>query len=45
MSRSPDAFRLMHGPFEAPACPLGDVLTCLLRGKVRVDGFTSAPIP
>jgi hypothetical protein len=41
-----ERFRLLHGPYAAPACHRGDVLTCEYRGQhVRVGGLTDAPIP
>lgn len=39
-------YRLLHGPYAAPACKRGDVLACEARGEgVKVGGLTDAPIP
>ncbi len=40
-----DLFPLVEGPYAAPACAVGDKLTCALRGPLVVVGFTAAPIP
>jgi hypothetical protein len=37
--------RPLHGPYEPPACRVGDVLTCAIRGRVKVVGFSAGPIP
>lgn len=39
-----DRFRLLHGPYNAPKTRKGGMLTCLVRGKVRVDGISTARI-
>jgi hypothetical protein len=36
---------LRHGPYTPPACRVGDVLTCAIRGRVRIVGFSDGPIP
>lgn len=39
-------YRLLYGPYSAPACKRGDVLVCEARGEeVKVGGLTDAPIP
>ncbi len=40
-----DRFPLLHGPYKAPPCEVGDKLTCALRGELIVVGFTDAPVP
>ena len=36
---------LLFGPYTAPKCKRGSRLVCAVRGRVRVSGFTIAPIP
>jgi len=38
-------FRLLHGPYRAPRCRVGDMLTCELRGRdVEVGGMSAGLI-
>jgi len=41
----PDRIRLHFGPYHPPRCLIGDVLTCAVRGRVKVVGFSSGRIP
>ncbi len=46
MTPHPDHFRLLHGPYQAPALEKGDVAHCLFRGAPAVvTNWTSARIP
>jgi hypothetical protein len=36
---------LIAGPYRTPALRIGGWATCLVRGEVRIDGLTDAPIP
>ncbi len=40
-----DRFRLIDGPYYAPRTARGRFLVCELRGKVKVGGYSDAPIP
>lgn len=42
---SPLQFRWRAGPYHPPTVNVGAILHDEYRGKVRVDGFTDAPIP
>ena len=44
-AKKPPAPALIRGPYAAPPCEIGSRLNCQLRGWVRVDGLTNAPIP
>lgn len=37
--------KLLFGPYEPPRCKRGSFLTCVLRGKVKVGGYSDAEIP
>src|SRR4051794_10171841 len=39
-----DRFKLLHGPYRTPRCKLGAWLKCAVRGKVRVEALSDAPI-
>src|SRR4051812_44848445 len=42
---SPQRYRLLGGPYGAPACRVGGRLYCRWRRRrVRVDGLTDAPV-
>ena len=46
--RSPaddDRFKLIGGPYYPPRTDRGRFLVCELRGKVKVGGYSDAPIP
>ena len=38
-------YKLLFGPYRPRRCKLGDGLVCAIRGRVRVAGFITAPIP
>jgi hypothetical protein len=40
-----DRFRLRFGPYDPPGCRVGAVLTCAVRGRVKVVGFSPGRIP
>jgi hypothetical protein len=40
-----DSSHLLHGPYSAPACKVGDRLHCESRGWVVIAGFHDGPIP
>lgn len=40
-----ERFRLVHGPYAAPACEIGDQLFCEIRGWVKVRGMSDGLIP
>lgn len=40
-----DPHRLLYGPYRPPRCRVGSVLTCELRGDMRVTGMSDRPIP
>ena len=44
-AKKPPAPALISGPYAAPPCEIGSRLNCQLRGWVKVDGLTAAPIP
>jgi hypothetical protein len=37
-------FQLLFGPYQMPRCKIGSRHKCKLRGKVRVEGISDAPI-
>jgi hypothetical protein len=42
-ARHPFSFRLLHGPYSAPECRVGEKLPCKIRGhRVLVAGLTKA---
>ena len=41
----PDRIRLHFGPYHPPRCRVDEVLTCAVRGRVKVVGFFSGRIP
>ena len=41
----PDRILLHFGPYHPPRCRVGEVLTCAVRGRVKVVGFSSGRIP
>ncbi len=43
--RDADRHRLLHGPYTAPPCRLGDKLFCEVRGWVPVRRMSDGPIP
>ena len=45
VAKDPFSFHLLHGPYRAPRCRLGDKLPCKIRGRfVVVGGLTTGPI-
>lgn len=45
MPRRPKPPTLIGGPYSAPPCEPGSSLVCRLKGRQRVGGLTTAPIP
>jgi hypothetical protein len=43
--REDDRYRLIDGPYYPPRTARGRFLICQLRGKVKVGGYSDAPIP
>jgi hypothetical protein len=39
-----DRVKLLFGPYQMPRCKVGGWLTCHMRGRVKVEGLTDAPI-
>lgn len=37
--------QLLHGPYTPPATRVGKPITCVLRGKANVCGWSNGPIP
>ena len=37
--------QLLHGPYRTPATAVGQTLTCVIRGRVKVAGFSNGRIP
>jgi hypothetical protein len=45
MPRDPKRYKLLHGPYAAPRCHVGGVLSCQFRRRLRkVSGLTDAPV-
>jgi hypothetical protein len=44
-AKKPPAPALLSGPYAAPPCERGSRLHCQIRGWVKVDGMTGAPVP
>ena len=42
---SEERVELLHGPYNTPAVQVGDWLTCILRGKAKVCGWSDGQIP
>jgi hypothetical protein len=40
-----DRFKLLFGPYRTPRFNYGDVVTCEIRGDVKIVGLTAARIP
>lgn len=40
-----DRFKLLFGPYQTPRLKYGDVVTCEVRGRVKIVGLTEARIP
>lgn len=40
-----DRYKLVGGPYYPPRTFRGSFMTCELRGKVRIGGYSDAPIP
>jgi hypothetical protein len=40
-----DRFKLLFGPYRTPRFKYGDVVTCEIRGDVKIVGLTAARIP
>jgi hypothetical protein len=43
--REHDRFKLLFGPYRTPRFKYGDVVTCEMRGDVKIVGLTAARIP
>jgi NUMOD3 motif len=43
--REKERFRLLFGPYQAPAFEYGQTMFCEHRGEVVVDGLSGGPIP
>ena len=40
-----DRFRLRFGPYRTPRFRYGKIVSCEVRGEVRIVGLSDAPIP
>jgi hypothetical protein len=38
-----DQFKLRYGPYVTPRFGVGQTVTCLMRGKVKIVGATDVP--